>query len=117
MEESYTSLSVAEILPGRLFLGSATFAANLSALRARNIGFVVNAAMEIENFHELSLDGDEWPVRYLKLQLDDRPDEDLLQHVSCVCEFISSANKVSKKAVLVHCQAGISRSPQSCLRI
>ena len=45
----------------------------------------------------------------LKIQIDDLPTEDILQHFQKTCDFIHS-KLTNQEAVLVHCYAGSSRS-------
>ncbi|KZT53101.1 DSPc-domain-containing protein [Calocera cornea HHB12733] len=48
-------------------------------------------------------------VQYLHVEVDDTPDADLLAHLPACVRFIADA-LAAQQAVLVHCQAGVSRS-------
>ncbi|EJU02279.1 hypothetical protein DACRYDRAFT_15605 [Dacryopinax primogenitus] len=48
-------------------------------------------------------------VRYMYVEVDDTPEADLLAHLPACVSFISDALS-SSSSVLVHCQAGVSRS-------
>jgi protein-tyrosine phosphatase len=53
---------------------------------------------------------------YLRVPIIDRPYEDAIQHFESVYNFIENAmNKNPSSKVLVHCQAGVSRSSTVCL--
>lgn len=97
----------AEIIPGLLYLGDYEAAADVDAMRERNIRMVVNAASaELPCFFEGC---DEWPIDYLRISLDDDPTEPVLPYSVALQDFISRASERGC-AVLVHCVAGVSRS-------
>ncbi|KAH3757200.1 Dual specificity protein phosphatase 14 [Pelomyxa schiedti] len=106
---SHSPADPAEILPGRLWLGSALVACNRDCLVSHGTFYVLNATSEVPNF----FDGDT-RFTYCRLGLDDSYDEDLLCHADTICNFINTA-KANNGAVLVHCQAGISRSASAVL--
>ena len=94
-----------KILNG-LYLGNRESARDLNLLVERGITEVVNCAEEIPNYHAARLN-------YLALNLRD-PDPTFFRHVERTCVFIDSARQ-NGRAVLVHCLAGISRSPSVIL--
>mmetsp|Transcript_6195 Transcript_6195/g.8652 ORF Transcript_6195/g.8652 Transcript_6195/m.8652 type:complete len:119 (-) Transcript_6195:876-1232(-) len=64
--------------------------------------------------HVLTIDTEVTPpfpneYKYLIIEIVDRPDENLKQHFTKAIEFIEEGR--SQKGVLVHCGAGLSRSP------
>ena len=88
-----------------LYLGASISAVNLSVLQSQGITRVLNTAMEIDNFHESTSS-----IEYLKLELDDEMDVKISDHFEKCFNFISKVREEEGKKVLVHCQAGISRS-------
>lgn len=89
-----------EVVPN-LFLGSCSVGNNKSRLQEHDIQAVVDASMGL---HRPDSD-----ISYLKVNVEDLPDADLLSHLQSCCSFIQE-NLQARRAVLVHCQAGISRS-------
>lgn len=102
--------SAVEILSHRnnspfLFLGDATAAKDKFFLLNNKITHILNATDEVENFFE-----NDNRFTYLKLNLDDVDDEDIISVFETAHKFINDVEKSKKGAVLVHCFAGISRS-------
>lgn len=69
---------------------------------------------EIELFRSMSIDDEsddgEYELKFCHVAVRDEPGEQLLPHFERVAQFIETA--LSKdKGVLVHCMAGVSRSP------
>lgn len=88
-----------------LYVGSAAVAANYGWLKEKEIGCIVNVTKEIRNYYETT-----GKFRYFKIPVIDGIDEPLIEeHLDAVCHLISDSflNGVS---VLVHCNAGQSRS-------
>eukprot|EP01061_Rhynchopus_euleeides_P020453 TRINITY_DN33261_c0_g1_i1.p1 TRINITY_DN33261_c0_g1~~TRINITY_DN33261_c0_g1_i1.p1 ORF type:complete len:196 (+),score=69.69 TRINITY_DN33261_c0_g1_i1:75-662(+) len=92
-----------EIIPG-LYLGSKLAAADREALRDCGITAVLNTAREIPCYHK-----DDPDVRYMELEMNDDADDDIASHFDGSIAFIRHCIEQGG-AVLVHCQAGISRS-------
>ena len=122
-------LDPAEILSGKLFLGSVLVAKDRARLQANKITHVVNAAREISCSFADDDHAPGAPLTYLHLSLKDDADdanalvkEDAKEDGEKTAPatfpifektnaFIDEACRPSKNgAVLVHCQAGISRS-------
>jgi dual specificity MAP kinase phosphatase len=89
-----------------LYLGNREDARDLGRMETNGITHVVNCADELPNYHDGSL-------TYLALQLGD-PDPSFRDHIDRTCAFIDEARKEGR-GVLVHCFAGISRSPSMVL--
>lgn len=89
--------------PG-LFIGDKDAAANRAALDALGIRAIVNATRDIPNHFSR-----EPEFTYLRLELDDEPDESILRHVGITNVFINQAFQRGD-GVLVHCSFGVSRS-------
>jgi dual specificity MAP kinase phosphatase len=95
---------LSEVLPG-LYLGSSRDAENLNLLQEHQIKTVINISTTIPCYFE-----DEKLFEYLRLPCHDSPNQNILQYFETTFEYIRE--KLSKnKNILVHCQAGISRSP------
>ena len=93
----------AEIVP-LLFLGSRIAANNRDLLISKGIKYIINAAVEIPNyFHEENY------FTYYRLDLDDDSEVSIASHLEGVISVIHKAS-AENVGVLVHCQAGISRS-------
>ncbi len=95
--------NVNKILP-RLYLGDDIIARNIVELRKRNITHVLNLTTNILNKFEPEL-------VYLKFTIFDFESQNISQHFDEACQFIQNALQSNEKnCVLVHCNAGISRS-------
>ncbi|XP_043931065.1 dual specificity protein phosphatase 10-like [Protopterus annectens] len=87
-----------------LFLGSEKDAQDLEKMRNLNIAYVVNVTTHLPLYHaETGL------IRYKRLPATDNSKQNLRQYFEEAFEFIEEAHQCSK-GVLVHCQAGVSRS-------
>uniref|UniRef100_A0A3B5KJX5 protein-tyrosine-phosphatase n=1 Tax=Takifugu rubripes TaxID=31033 RepID=A0A3B5KJX5_TAKRU len=93
---------VSPILPF-LYLGNERDAQDLDLLRHLNIGYVVNVTTHLPLYHVNS------GLRYKRLPATDNSKQNLRQYFEEVFEFIEEAYQ-SGRGVLVHCQAGVSRS-------
>ncbi|XP_051734455.1 dual specificity protein phosphatase 10 isoform X3 [Ctenopharyngodon idella] len=94
---------ISPILPF-LFLGNERDAQDLDLLLRLNIGFVVNVTTHLPLYHL-----DTGLVRYKRLPATDNSKQNLRQYFEEVFEFIEEAHQCGR-GVLVHCQAGVSRS-------
>ncbi|XP_063058257.1 uncharacterized protein si:dkey-175m17.7 [Engraulis encrasicolus] len=94
---------ISPILPF-LFLGNERDAQDLELLVRLDICYVVNVTTHLPLYHlETGL------VRYKRLPATDNSRQNLRQYFEEVFEFIEEAHQ-SGRGVLVHCQAGVSRS-------
>lgn len=103
---SYDRDGPVELLPF-LFLGSAVHSARREALEAAGITAVLNVSSSCPNIYEGEL-------QYLRLIVEDSLAADISACFSTAITFIDSV-KQNGGRVLVHCQAGISRSATICL--
>uniref|UniRef100_A0A8C2WHZ3 protein-tyrosine-phosphatase n=1 Tax=Cyclopterus lumpus TaxID=8103 RepID=A0A8C2WHZ3_CYCLU len=92
-----------------LFLGNERDAQDLDLLLRLNIGFVVNVTTHLPLYHVNS------GLRYKRLPATDNSKQNLRQYFEEVFEFIGEIHVVVFRelkclGVLVHCQAGVSRS-------
>ncbi|XP_030217129.1 dual specificity protein phosphatase 10 [Gadus morhua] len=94
---------ISAILPF-LFLGNERDAEDLDLLLRLNVGFVVNVTTHLPLYHLTT-----GLVRYKRLPATDNSKQNLQQYFEEVFEFIEEAHQTGK-GVLVHCQAGVSRS-------
>ena len=85
-----------------MYLGSENSAIDLEYLRKHNIDRIVIAAMYCDKHFR-----DEDGIKYMVLDIDDSPDEDIQKHFDSVIDFIQAKDDTN---VLVHCISGISRS-------
>jgi protein-tyrosine phosphatase len=89
----------------KLYVCGASVAASLFTLRSLDIHRVVNCSgAVVENIFE-----DEPGFEYLKLDMVDGREDDILWFVCEVIKFIERGRSVGLKT-LVHCEKGISRS-------
>nr|XP_057926152.1 dual specificity protein phosphatase 2 [Doryrhamphus excisus] len=95
-----------ELLPF-LFLGSAVHSSRRETLTAAGITAVLNVSSSCSNFFE-------GEFQYLRLNVEDSLAADIGSYFSTAIAFIDSV-KQNGGRVLVHCQAGISRSATICL--
>ena len=98
--------SPVEIIPG-LYIGSIGAALNKVGLLQRGIKHVLCVASSIPLYFPESFN-------YKQVSVGDRPDQDLFKHFPPCCKFIGRALKAGE-GVLVHCFAGIERSPLICM--
>ncbi|XP_061156102.1 uncharacterized protein si:dkey-175m17.7 [Syngnathus typhle] len=94
--------AISAILPF-LFLGNERDAQDLDLLLHLNIGYVVNVTTHLPLYHLKS------GLHYKRLPATDNSKQNLRQYFEEVFEFIEEAYQ-SGQGVLVHCQAGVSRS-------
>jgi hypothetical protein len=102
----------AEILSGKLFLSDAQPAQNRSWLEKFGITHVVNVTGHKLGTGELRFpDKHADIVKYLHLAVPDEMEVDIIPVIEESCKFINDALSICGNKVLVHCEAGISRSP------
>eukprot|EP00730_Choanoeca_flexa_P014416 TRINITY_DN6299_c0_g1_i1.p1 TRINITY_DN6299_c0_g1~~TRINITY_DN6299_c0_g1_i1.p1 ORF type:complete len:466 (+),score=35.22 TRINITY_DN6299_c0_g1_i1:208-1605(+) len=94
-------LEMSKILP-YLYLGSERDAHNLDLLRKNRISYILNVTTTVQNKFEREF-------QYQQLGVIDTPDADIQEYFEIAIAFIEQARAEGKR-VLVHCQAGISRS-------
>uniref|UniRef100_A0A1B6DT61 protein-tyrosine-phosphatase n=1 Tax=Clastoptera arizonana TaxID=38151 RepID=A0A1B6DT61_9HEMI len=87
-----------------LYIGNATDAADLATLNALGISRVLNVTSQLPGYHESC------GITYKQLPASDSGHQNLKQYFEEAYQFIEEARK-SGASVLVHCQAGVSRSP------
>jgi len=85
-----------------LYLGSAQDAQNFNFLKRINCSLIVNCAVEIDNYFPAHFE-------YVRLDLDDHPQQELSQILNPIANRINQAMN-QHRIVFVHCAMGISRS-------
>ncbi|VDK32737.1 unnamed protein product [Taenia asiatica] len=95
---------VSEILDF-LYLGNARDSGDAQLMEERSITHIINATREQSNFFEGG-----GKVEYLRVPVDDNNTADLMPYFKPAIEFIDEAVRTGGR-VLVHCKAGVSRSP------
>ena len=98
-----------EIEPG-LWIGPKEAALSADMLKAKGIQNVMICCSHIPAY----LPDTEDQVRYLRLAMADSLDQNLLHYLPPALEFIETALE-KKQGVLVHCNAGVSRSGSVCV--
>ncbi|GAB6027498.1 hypothetical protein CHUAL_001750 [Chamberlinius hualienensis] len=101
-ENAIENTQATQVMP-HLYLGNQKDASDLQRLRQLNIQFVLNVTSHLPGYHEGR------GIRYKRLPATDSTQQNLKQYFEEAFEFIDKAVR-SKSGVLVHCQAGISRS-------
>ncbi|XP_076226211.1 dual specificity protein phosphatase 10 isoform X2 [Nomia melanderi] len=86
-----------------LYLGNGRDAADLQLLRALGATRVLNVTSQLPGYHE------ERGITYRQIPASDSGHQNLKQYFEEAFEFIEEARKAGS-SVLVHCQAGVSRS-------
>ncbi|KAK7108999.1 dual specificity protein phosphatase 19-like [Littorina saxatilis] len=94
-------LQVGEVLPG-LIIGSQDVAHNLELLEQYHVTHILNVASHVQNLYPEKF-------KYLSMDLRDLPEYPIYKDIPKALDFIDEALD-SKGCVLVHCNAGISRS-------
>ncbi|XP_046670062.1 dual specificity protein phosphatase 10-like isoform X3 [Homalodisca vitripennis] len=87
-----------------LYLGNARDAADLETLSAHGISRVLNVTSQLPGYHE------HCGITYRQLPASDSGHQNLKQYFEVAFQFIEEA-RTSGASVLIHCQAGVSRSP------
>jgi len=98
--ENHPATKVADFL----FLGNMNDAANAESLTALGIDHVLNVTA-VEPSYQMSNN-----ITYKQLHAADNGSQNIKQHFNEAFRFIDAAKK-SGGSVLIHCQAGVSRSP------
>ena len=99
--EQWTTHDISEVLPNRLYIGTAAAAESLTLLRGLRIGGLVNCT---ENPNEPCADR----VDYLVIPVDDQPHINIGRHFDAAAEWLASQQQ--RSASLVYCGRGVSRS-------
>ncbi|XP_003744513.1 dual specificity protein phosphatase 8-like [Galendromus occidentalis] len=87
-----------------LYLGSQIDAQDCQSLRSRNIAYVLNVSATCPKAKSIS------ETRFMRVPVEDSHTEDLVQYFDRTFTFLDKVRE-SSGCVLVHCSAGISRSP------
>ncbi|XP_053211846.1 dual specificity protein phosphatase 10-like [Panonychus citri] len=91
------------ILP-YLYLGDQSDASDPERLKCHNIYYVLNVTADLPG------EGENHSIHYKRIPARDSFDQNLVQYFEESFKFIEEARQ-SGRAVLIHCHAGISRSP------
>lgn len=102
LADGFRNLIVDEVLRDLLFIGGARIAAEEAMLGDLNVKLIVNAT-------NLVMDHFPTRFRYFRVPVLDEEDEDMLSWLPECTNFIHQYI-MKGQAVLVHCQAGVSRS-------
>ncbi|XP_046356197.1 dual specificity protein phosphatase 19-like [Haliotis rufescens] len=93
-------LQVGEVMPG-LIVGSQDVAHNLDLLKQYKVSHILNCATLVENLYP-------YKYKYKNIELYDIPETPIMRHFNEALDFIDEGRTAS--CVLVHCNAGVSRS-------
>eukprot|EP00735_Rhodelphis_limneticus_P010892 TRINITY_DN382_c0_g1::TRINITY_DN382_c0_g1_i1::g.7571::m.7571 TRINITY_DN382_c0_g1::TRINITY_DN382_c0_g1_i1::g.7571 ORF type:complete len:313 (+),score=17.81,sp/P28563/DUS1_MOUSE/27.84/1e-21,DSPc/PF00782.15/4.2e-35,Rhodanese/PF00581.15/1.9e-05,Rhodanese/PF00581.15/2.3e+02,Y_phosphatase/PF00102.22/4.7e-06,PTPlike_phytase/PF14566.1/4.4e-06,Init_tRNA_PT/PF04179.7/0.0012,Gal-bind_lectin/PF00337.17/0.13,Gal-bind_lectin/PF00337.17/3.8e+03 TRINITY_DN382_c0_g1_i1:81-1019(+) len=110
-EESYSRISYPNLIcEDYLFLGSFRQAMSEAVINDLGITHIVDASLCVDHAiskHPFKKQG----VQYFEVPVRDEPDQDIRRYFDSIYQFISDARQKRADArILVHCQAGISRS-------
>lgn len=106
VEMGVDSTEMSQILPF-VFIGNERDAANRELLERSKVSHVLNVTSHVPlHFENEARNG----ITYKRLAATDSCSQNLKQYFEEAIEFIESA-RISEGKVLVHCQAGVSRSP------
>eukprot|EP00045_Choanoeca_perplexa_P003651 m.32476 g.32476 ORF g.32476 m.32476 type:complete len:473 (-) comp12154_c0_seq1:75-1493(-) len=94
-------LPMSKILP-YLYLGAQRDAQNLQLLKQQRISYILNVTTNVPNYYERDF-------QYQQIPILDCNDSEIQEFFEIASGFINQARAEGKR-VLVHCQAGISRS-------
>lgn len=99
--------ALAEVVPGRLVLGTSESARDLSLLRRLGVRRVVNCSPQTVKTGQSFYAGDESAddMEYMELWQDDYPDYSILDDFEIVWSFASQKGG----AVFIHCEQGVNR--------
>lgn len=86
-----------------LYIGSQDAAAEEEILDSKGITHIVNVGSGIPNMFEKK-------IKYFKVEILDTPEFDILPYIEPTSNFIDQAISKEHGKVLVHCNAGVSRS-------
>lgn len=107
-----------EIIPGCLYLGSINSAAHIACLEVYGISHILVCATFLPVFHSKNDSTESTATSeqyvYHRLPLSDSLDEDIVRYLPNACQFIEQS-ALKNEPVLVHCQAGVSRSASVCI--
>ncbi|XP_051952241.1 dual specificity protein phosphatase 10 [Xyrauchen texanus] len=87
-----------------LFLGNERDAQDLEQMQRMNIGYILNVTTHLPLFHY-----DQGHFNYKRLPATDSNKQNLRQYFEEAFEFIEEAHQAGR-GLLIHCQAGVSRS-------
>jgi len=87
----------------RVYLGSAACAADKIWLDTNQITHVINCSKEVPNYHPMA-------IEYHRIPVSDHDFTDLTEQFELTTKLIARLTSQPDRRVLVHCQAGISRS-------
>uniref|UniRef100_A0A8C5PZN7 Protein-tyrosine-phosphatase n=1 Tax=Leptobrachium leishanense TaxID=445787 RepID=A0A8C5PZN7_9ANUR len=108
LESRIFTLSGLAQVTNSLFLSNETAANNHHLLNVHRITCVINVCLENDIEHHNSA------LEYLHYPIADMPNSNLLKHFEAIYDKIRDV-EVRGGRTLVHCNAGISRSPSICL--
>jgi len=103
VEPQIESAKICQVLP-YLYLGNARDSADLATLQELGVTHVLNTTAHLPEHW-----ADRGDITYCRLAANDSAQQDLAQHFTTAFQFIEEARSQGGK-VLIHCQAGVSRS-------
>jgi protein tyrosine phosphatase (PTP) superfamily phosphohydrolase (DUF442 family) len=97
------NINMTEILP-HIFVGNILDAQNFDRLNQNGITHIINSTPDLPFFWEKK-------YKYLRVDVLDLPSQNIRKYFDTAFQFIDEALRTKTNNVLVHCSAGISRSP------
>ena len=100
-------INMTEIVP-RVFIGNAENARNLNWLQKHKISHIVNATVEVPNYYISRFS-------YHNMNMIDLPIQSLSPKIQKAYTYINNALENPYNRVLIHCNAGVSRSSSTLI--
>jgi atypical dual specificity phosphatase len=98
-----------EILEGRLYLSELPGDEQVDRLKSQGFTHILNVTDLESSAEDVSVFAKHF--KYLRVNIADMPDVPILEHFPSCNNFLDEAMDSSEGKALVHCQAGVSRSP------
>jgi protein-tyrosine phosphatase len=99
----FRGFGISEIIQDRLYLAGQDVASNFEQLINQRITHILNLTSNIENLFESK-------IKYKRIKMYDTLDQDLFVYFGESFKFIDDCLNIPNGRILVHCNAGVSRS-------
>jgi protein-tyrosine phosphatase len=99
----FRGFGMSEIIKDRLYLAGQDVANSLEQLKIYKITHILNLTSNIENLFEPK-------IKYKRIKMYDTLDQDIVVYLDESFDFIDECLNIPNGRILVHCNAGVSRS-------